>query len=265
MTQSQGDLSQLSSQGLVIRGAQAVRRTITEQVNVVTIFVTVVISAVLYGWIEGTLYPYYPFKEQFAIAGHFTWYHVAFLSLFLVIGFSLSFSRTLTTGLRRYYLLFASLGSVAWGFWIEDMSYFSTRYPTETLTPGVWVEWGLSGFSFLGHWIPFVYVLLCSGGFLLFGFAFLVGRRDPVVFQLQMKLRLLPRRELASVLRSNAGLSLVFALVVELVNLLAASLTNLAFQFTVTTRLIVIAIVTIVIPLSLLLVMDALSSVEQRA
>jgi hypothetical protein len=233
------------------------RRRITEQLNVVTIFVTVVSSAILYGWIEGTLYPYYPYAGQFVIANHFTWYHLVFLSLFLTIGFSLSVSRTLYTGLRKYYLLFASAGSVAWGFWIEDMSYFSTRYPAEILSRGVWVEWGLSGFDFVGHWIPFIYVLLCSGGFLMFGFAFLVARRDPLAFRLQPLE--MPRQQVAKLLRSHGFLLIAFALAVEVTNLLSASLTNLAVSLTAPLRLICVALVVVVIPLSFLLIMDEMS------
>jgi hypothetical protein len=235
---------------------------IREQFNVLTILGTVVVSAVLYGWIEGTLYPYYPYATEFVIANHFTWYHVVFLLLFLVIGFSLSVSRTLYTGLRKYYLLFASAGSVAWGFWIEDMSYFSTRYPTEVLARGVWVEWGLSGFDFVGHWIPFVYALLCSGGFLLFGFAFLVARRDRQAPQLQPVPLWVARQQLASVVRTNGSILVTFALAVEAANLAAASLTNLNVSLPVPLRLIGVAAVVVVIPFSLLLMMDALSQMR---
>jgi hypothetical protein len=241
----------------MVRTVTAAHRSLTEQANVVTIFLTVVVSAVLYGWIEGTLYPYYPFKDQFVIANHFTWYHVAFLSLFLVIGFSVSVSRTLYTGLRKYYLLFASAGSVAWGFWIEDMSYFATRYPTETLVPGVWVEWGLSGFNFVGHWIPFIYVVLCSGGFLLYGFAFLLARRDFVAFRLQVLQ--LPRQQVVKLLRSHAFPLVIFAAVVELFNLFGASLTDVNISIEVPVRLVSIALLVVVFPLALLLIMDIVS------
>jgi hypothetical protein len=233
---------------------------VAEQVNVVTIFLTVVVSAVLYGWIEGTLYPYYPVKDQLVIANHFTWYHLVFLTLFLVIGFSLSVSRTLYTGLRKYYLLFASAGSVAWGFWIEDMSYFATRYPVETLAPGVWVEWGLSGLSFVGHWIPFVYVLLCSGGFSLFGFAFLVAKRDRIGFQLQPLQ--LARQQVRRLLTSHISSLIIFALLVQISNLLAATLTNVSVALSAAERLMLITMVVVILPLLLLLVMDAISSVN---
>jgi hypothetical protein len=230
------------------------RRRLAEQANVVTIFLTVVISAILYGWIEGTLYPFYPLKNQFVIANHFTWYHVIFLSLFLVIGFSLSVGRTLYTGLRKYYLLSASAGSVAWGFWIEDMSYFATRYPAEVLAPGAWVEWGLSGFNFLGHWIPFVYVVLCSGGFALFGFAFLVAKRDPVAFRLYPLE--MARHQIKALVTSHALFLIAFAFLVQGSNLAAASLTNVDMALLTAGRLTLIAVAVVVFPLLLLLAMD---------
>lgn len=223
----------------------------------VTIFVTVILSAVAYGWIEGTLYPFYPFKEQFVIANHFTWYHLVFLSLFLIIGFSLSVSRTLISGLRNYYLLFASVGSLTWGFWVEDMSYFSTRYPTEVLKPGVWVEWGLSGFDFLGHWIPTIYMILCAVGFLLYGFAFLVARRDPIASKMG------PSKssiwQIADLVRSHWFPLVVCAFVVESANLIAASLTNAIVQIQAPLRLGLILVVVLSIPLLLLLILDLLS------
>jgi hypothetical protein len=244
--------------GSIVKALSTARRRITDQANVVTIFLTVVVSAVLYGWIEGTLYPFYPLKDEFVIANHFTWYHVVFLSLFLVIGFSVSVSRTLYTGLRKYYLLFASAGSVAWGFWIEDMSYFATRYPTEILVPGVWVEWGLSGFYFAGHWIPFIYAVLCSGGFALFGFAFLVAKRDPVAFRLQPLE--MARRQVTKLLVSHSLPLILFAVLVEMSNLAAASMTNVGVAFSVPERLGLILAAVVIFPLLLLLVMDAISS-----
>lgn len=239
-------------------GIVRIRQRVTEQVNVITIFITVVLSAVCYGWIEGTLYPYYPFKEQFAIANHFTWYHVVFLTLFLVVGFSLSLSRTLYTGLRRYYLVFASFGSVAWGFWIEDMSYFSTRYPSEILASGVWVEWGLSGFHFFGHWIPLVYVLLCSGGFSLFGFAFIVAKRDPIAYRMTGPQQP-ARKQVTKLLGSHVLLITASAIIVELTNLVAASITNWSVPVGASMRLFLITIVVIVFPLLLLTVMDSVA------
>ncbi len=232
------------------------RRSFVQQKNVVAIFVTVILSAVAYGWIEGTLYPFYPFKEQFVIANHFTWYHVVFLALFLIIGFSLSVSRTLISGLRNYYLLSASVGSLTWGFWVEDMSYFSTRYPAEVLKPGVWVEWGLAGFSFLGHWIPPIYVILCAVGFFLYGFAFLVARRDPLASKIG------PSKssiwQIADLVRSHWFPLVAFALLVESANLIAASLTNVAVPIQTPLRLGLILLVVLAIPLLLLLILDCL-------
>jgi hypothetical protein len=241
----------------LFKALSIVRRRITEQANIITIFVTVALSAVLYGWIEGTLYPYYPFKQQFSVFGHFTWYHVVFCSLFFVIAFSLSLSRVLILGRHVAYLFLASLGSVLWGFWIEDMSYFATLYPTAVLQPGVWVEWVLSGFHFVGHWIPWVYVLLCSGGFLLFGGAYVVAKRDPVTFALQTPQK--PGRRLQLVLL-HVFFLFVFSALVEISNLLAASLTNLNVSLSVLERLSLIGCVVVLIPLVILVVMDHLYS-----
>jgi hypothetical protein len=241
----------------VFKALSIVKRRITEQANVVTIFVTVALSAVLYGWIEGTLYPYYPFKQQFSVLGHFTWYHVVFCSLFFVIAFSLSLSRVLTLGRHVAYLLLASFGSVLWGFWIEDMSYFATVYPTAVLQPGVWVQWVLSGFYFVGHWIPWVYALLCSGGFLLFGGAYVVAKRDPVTFALQTSQKQGRRLEL---LFLHILFLTTFAGLVEVSNLVAASITDLNVSLSILERLALIACVVIVVPLVMLVVMDHLYS-----
>jgi hypothetical protein len=249
------------------------RRRIFEQANVVTIFVTVTVSAVLYGWIEGTLYPYYPYKEQFVFAGHLTYYHAVFFALFLVIGFTFSLSRTFSSGLRYYYLLFASLGSVMWGFWIEDMSYFSTRYPDETLMPGVWVEWGLSGIYFAGHWIPWVYVFLCSGGFCIFGFAFLTAKRDLAAYEMLRTIgpktlgnliarSVLVSREFARLLSTHYALIISFSLIVQLANIVGASLTNIGLPLHVDARLALLGFTVVIFPLMLLLAMDHLSSVN---
>ena len=245
----------MSSLERIVRGFGYARSSFVQQKNVVAIFVTVILSAVAYGWIEGTQYPFYPLKDELVIANHFTWYHVVFLFLFLIIGFSLSVSRALISGLRNYYLLFASLGSLAWGFWVEDMAYFSTRYPTEVLQPGVWVEWGLPGFHFLRHWIPNVYVILCSGGFLLYGFAFLMSRQDPLAKAIRSKTCI---RQVAHLIRSKWMPLLIFAIAVQSANLIAASLTNIANPTLVPLRLGLMLLVVLVIPLLLLLVLDNL-------
>jgi len=236
------------------------RGRITEQANVVTIFITVVLSAVCYGWIEGTLYPTYVEKygDKFVILNHFTWYHVAFCTLFFIIGFSLSLSRTLEVR-HRSYLLLASLGSVIWGFWIEDMSYFATTFPSEQLKPLVWVGDSLSGFYFFSHWIPNVYVLLCSGGFVLFDFAFLVAKKDPLLTERLTKPQAKQSR-IGKLLHSNGFLIIAGALIVELANLTAASLTNLELPLSnVAARLGSITAIVLAIPLLLFLVTDTIT------
>lgn len=134
----------------------SLRSALTEQVNATAILLTVSVSALIYGWIEGKLWPHAREAFQLVIANHFTWYHVAFFALFAVIGFSLSFNRVFQVGSKVWYLIVASVASVAWGFWLEDMSYFATTYPSERLQPGVWVEWGLGGFQtpILGNYVP---------------------------------------------------------------------------------------------------------------
>jgi len=254
----ESDRLKLTLRDTLQKGIAGVPYRVTQQVNVITIFITVVLSAICYGWIEGTLYPYYPNKDHLVIANHFTWYHVVFLMLFLIIGFSMSLSATLSGGLRKYYLIFASVGSVAWGFWIEDMSYFSTRYPAEMLAPGVWVEWGLSGFQFFGHWIPWIYALLCSGGFSLLGFAFMVAKRA----KLQREQPLSALKQIRKLLSSHVLLIIVGAIVVEISNLLAASLTNLQLPLSATTRLLSILAVVLAIPLLLLTISDSISKVD---
>ena len=233
------------------------RRRFTEQADIITILVTVALSAIIYGWIEGTLYPYYPNKQEFSILGHFTWYHVAFFSLFFMIAFSISLSRVVMRGRHVYYLILASIGSVAWGFWIEDMSYFATLYPTSLLQPGVWVEWGMGGVHVLNQWVPWVYVLLCSGGFFLFGWAYLVGKRDIVTFAL-----LAPQKPPSRLKRGilHALIITLFALFVESSNLIAADLRSINMVMTVLERLGSIACVVIVIPIMILLAMDHLYS-----
>jgi hypothetical protein len=69
-----------------------------------------------------------------------------------------------------------------WGFWLEDMSYFATTYPSEILQPGVWVEWGLGGFQvpFLRNYVPTTYVILSLLGFVAFSFAFSLASRDRI-------------------------------------------------------------------------------------
>ncbi len=236
----------------------AVRTKVTEQVNVITTLLTVVFSATAYGWIEGTVYPYYPFKNNLQILSHFTWYHVVFFMLFLVIGFSLSVNRVIVTGVRKYYLLAASAGSVLWGFWIEDMSYFGTTYyanPPEFLKPGAWIEAGLSGFPFFGHWIPNMYLVLCGAGFILFASAFLLARRDTIASQSlrDMTVRIRPRW---SAVKLSLNLSFLFMLFAQPFNLLAASLTNLAMPSGVQSRILLVLLTVLVPSLVLLLIMD---------
>ena len=138
------------------------------------------------------------------------------------------------------------------------MSYFATLYPTAVLQPGVWVEWGLSGFHFVTHWIPWVYVLLCSGGFLLFGWGYLVGKRDPITFALRA-----PRKPVSRLRRAlvHTSIILLFVILIEAVNLLAASLTSFNAAMSVLERLSLIASAVIAFPIMMLFAMDHLYSV----
>lgn len=155
---------------------------LTDQVYATATLFTVSISALIYGWIEGELWPHAEGSFQFVIGNHFTWYHVAFFALFAVIGLSSSVTRVFKVGKKVWYLIVASGASMAWGFWLEDMSYFATTYSSTTpgLQRGVWVEWGLGGFQtpILGNYVPSMYVLLSLAAFVTFAFAFLLARRD---------------------------------------------------------------------------------------
>ena len=160
----------------------SVRMVLTEQANAIAVLLSVSISALIYGWIEGKLWPVAKGEFQLVIANHFTAYHVAFFLLFAVIGFSLSANRLFQEGRRVWYLLVASVASIVLGFWLEDMSYFATAYPAEKLQEGVWVEWGLGGFRnpILGNYVPTMYVAMSFVGFIAFGSVFLIARRDKI-------------------------------------------------------------------------------------
>lgn len=160
----------------------SLRKALTEQANAVAVLLTVSFSALIYGWIEGKLWPLAKGEFQLEIANHFTWYHVAFFLLFAIIGFSLSINRLFQEGRKVWYLIVASLASMVLGFWLEDMSYFATTYPSEMLQKGVWVEWGLGGFRnpIFGNYVPTMYVVLSFAGFVAFGSVFLLARRDRI-------------------------------------------------------------------------------------
>jgi hypothetical protein len=163
------------------------KRKVTEQSNVLLIFIIVHVFASVYGWVEGEIYPYYPFRDRLEVLGHFTWYHMAMLALFALASFSIAFSR-LMVSYKKGYILCASLGSMAWGFWIEDMVYFAQRYPKEVLGPDSWVNWGLSGYRLFGHWIPTIYYILAVGGFALYAIAFIRSSKEVILARAMAKL-----------------------------------------------------------------------------
>jgi hypothetical protein len=152
---------------------------ITEQSNVLLILVVVQTFASVYGWIEGEIYPYYPYSGRLELFGHFTYYHLAMVMLFALAGFSIAVSRVMASYKKGYFIL-ASFGSVTWGFWIEDMAYFAQRYPADTLGPASWVNWILSGHYLLGHWIPTIYYVMALAGFMLYAAAFVRSRKDSI-------------------------------------------------------------------------------------
>jgi len=162
------------------------KRKVTEQSNVILILIVVHAFACVYGWIEGEIYPYYPFKGRLEVFGHFTFYHVAMLSLFFLSSFSIALSRVMMS-YKKSYILLASFGSMVWGFWVEDMAYFAQRYPEEMLGPDSWVNWILSGHYFFGHWVPTMYYLLAVGGFSLYALAFLRSSKDSVLAFAKMR------------------------------------------------------------------------------
>lgn len=155
-------------------------KRISEQKNILLIFAVLHVFASFYGWIEGEIYPYYPFKDRLEVLGHFPYYAIAVLALFILASFSIAVSR-LMVSYRKGYILCASLGSMMWGFWIEDMVYFAQRYPLELLGPGSWVNWWLSGHYLLGHWIPTVYYILGVGGFAVYAVAFIRSSKDAIM------------------------------------------------------------------------------------
>ncbi|MCX6659125.1 MAG: hypothetical protein NTX81_01905 [Candidatus Bathyarchaeota archaeon] len=227
---------------------------VTEQANVVSILVTMMAAATCYGWIEGTLYPYYPYRNQLEVFGRFTWYHTVMLGLFIVVAFSISISRMLETGLRKWYLPAASFGSAAWGFWIEDMAYFATiRYnpcpcKREGLNSTAWVNWILGGHTLFGLWIPNTYILLCAGGFALFAIAFVVSRKDLV-----LKMKLAPKKvgKLTKV-----AIGLPFLVVTEIVGIIGITITDLEVSIPVQVRLSAIFLVSTVPTILVLILTD---------
>mgnify|MGYP001138441056 CR=1 FL=1 len=199
---------------------------VTEQANIFTIFTTVFSSAVCYGWIEGEIYPHYPFKDVLSLFGHFTWYHVVFLLLFFIISFFFSISKVMLS-FKKGYVLAASLGSLIWGFWIEDMTYFAWRYPKEILSSESWVNWNLAGLSIAGFWVPTVYFLMSGGGFILFATAFIRGRKDFIARLPEAKITPKPASRIREFLIYSASI-LPFILVIWPICILAASLTSRA-------------------------------------
>jgi len=236
------------------------KKKLTEQVNVVSIFLTVVLSAIAYGWIEGTIYPYYPYKDQLQIMGHFSWYHLAFCLMFLVISFTFSLNRALAMwSLRKGYMFAASLGSVLWGFWMEDMAYFSV-VRDEVLGPESWVNWFLSGIFVFGHWVPTVYFLLSFIGFALFSVAFIRSSRDALIMMKakeagksreEMRLRVASRSVLAEFLRYCYSV-IPFAFAVLLIAVSAASLVTSALLRGA--LLAILVGLTVLVPTSILLI-----------
>lgn len=225
---------------------------VTEQANVVATLITMMAAATCYGWIEGALYVYYPYGDKLEVVNHFTWYHIIMLALFFVVAFSISSSRVLETGLRRWYLLGASFGSMSWGFWIEDMAYFATVLynpdPTKRgiLNSTAWVNWGFGGNNALGFWIPNIYLLLCAGGFALFAIAFVISRKD-IVF----KMGLAPKK-VSKIHKILIGL--VFLAVMEIAGVAARSL--IAWEASIPVQIRIIAIfLAITVPSILILVL----------
>jgi hypothetical protein len=142
--------------------------------------------ASVYGWIEGEIYPYYPYSGRLQLFGHFSYYHVAMLMLFALAGFSIAISRVMAS-LRNGYIILASVGSMIWGFWVEDMAYWAQRYPEDYLGPTSWVNWILSGHYFVGHWIPTIYYIMAVAGFMLYAAAFVRSRKDWITRRLKGK------------------------------------------------------------------------------
>ena len=210
------------------------RRNITEQVNVFSLFLTVVLSAIAYGWIEGTLYPYYPFKNELEVLGHFTRYHLVFCFMFLVIGFTFSLTKAVSMwNLKKGYMFAASLGSVMWGFWVEDMGYYSV-VREEILAPDSWVNWGMGGRSLVGHWVPTVYFLMSFIGFSLFSMAYIRSSKDALMIKKAAKFGLtkeesrLQTRAIPNWIELSKYLCSVlpFAILVQLFTILAAFVTT---------------------------------------
>jgi len=229
---------------------------VTEQANVVSILLTMMAAATCYGWIEGTIYVYYPYRDQLEVFGRFTWYHTVMLALFMVVAFSISMSRVLQTGLRKWYLPAASFGSAAWGFWIEDMVYFATvRYnpdpaKRELLNSSAWVNWILGGNDSLGFWVPNTYLLLCTGGFALFAVAFVISRKDLV-----FKMALVPKK-VSKIHKILIGLGFLVAM--EVVGVVARSLIDVEASMPVQTRIIAIFLA-VTVPAILILILTDLS------
>jgi len=228
----------------LVSGLGYFRQNFTEQANIVTILTTVFFSAVCYGWIEGEIYPYYPGGGDLSLFGHFTWYHVVFLLLFFIISFFFGISKVMLN-FKKGYVLAASVGSFIWGFWIEDMVYFSWLYPGDFLKPESWVNWNLGGLFVAGFWVPTVYFLMSGGGFMLFATAFVRGRKDFITtLKVRGRAEVTPKptNRIREFLIYSASI-LPLMLVIWPICILAASLTSTNLFDSNLTRIIITSVV----------------------
>ena len=164
---------------------------------------------------------------------------------------------------KKGYVLAASLGSFIWGFWIEDMTYFSWIYPKDFLKPESWVNWTLGGLFIGKYWVPTVYFIMSGVGFLLFAIAFIRGRKDVIT---------------ALMARTHAGISfkssnrfhwlivylasiLPFIFVIWIVCIVAASITSMGF---LTTNLLRIVTMSIIVYISTLISLAGSNKIYER-
>jgi hypothetical protein len=80
-------LTSTFSKGLSFFSVKTPKR---EQGHVLLILVVVQTFASVYGWIEGEIYPWYPHKDKLQLFGHFSYYHLAMVTLFALAAFSIA-------------------------------------------------------------------------------------------------------------------------------------------------------------------------------
>jgi hypothetical protein len=141
-----------------------VRRRLQYECELITLILLVLISGISYGILEAIYIPTDIMQAKVIpwTGGHVAYYHLCLFAQMFVAAFSITFMADWIAIHRRKYTLLMSIAGFFLALWVEDVTWFITRWqPIHRTEWTVWpAGWAIPlGFTWVPVWYPVILIL----------------------------------------------------------------------------------------------------------